>query len=438
MLPRLIGGAALAFGAVVASAQLSPAAPGDARTLPMQFELHREGPVSACAVHCRIWVSAVGMITRDTPADFIAFAKDLDLHGATLALDSSGGSVLGTLTLGRAIRSLDMITTVGKTTRLPVEGSDEALATLSPQADCESMCVFLLLAGKQRIVPPEAQVLVHEIWLGDRRDDAAAATYSAEDIVLVQRDIGRLAQYTVEMGGSIDLLETALRIPPWEPMRKLSSAELRRMGLDTAAGLPDAAGPKAITVSAASPVMPRATATERGWTIKENSDRPALSRRHPLTLEGDEIGNFEVAFGCADTPDSYGVTYFERRQNTDARPSPDALKQVTISVGRRLVPLTIVTSELQTKQAGLDSVARGVVPAELLDSLAWDSSRSLTVVVATTNDVQTAIRVGNTGAAQNLPRLAASCREQATPRADAHAELAPAKAAEAASTAAPE
>ena len=73
---------------------------------------------------------------------------------------------------------------------------------------------------------------VHQIWLGDRRDDAAAANYSAEDLVLVQRDIGKLAQYTIEMGGSVELLEVSLRIPPWEPMRVLSRDEMRRMNLD--------------------------------------------------------------------------------------------------------------------------------------------------------------------------------------------------------------
>ncbi len=103
---------------------------------------------------------------------------------------------------------------------------------LLPQAYCESMCAFVLLAGVERRVPAEARVLVHQIWLGDRRDDPTAANYSAEDLVLVQRDIGRLAQYTVEMGGGIDLLEIALKIPPWEPMRLLSRDELRGMKID--------------------------------------------------------------------------------------------------------------------------------------------------------------------------------------------------------------
>ena len=81
--------------------------------------------------------------------------------------------------------------------------------------------------------------MVHQIWLGDRRDDPTAANYSAEDLVVVQRDIGRLARYTVEMGGGVDLLEIALKIPPWEPMRMLSRDELRTMKVETAGDGPE-------------------------------------------------------------------------------------------------------------------------------------------------------------------------------------------------------
>ena len=72
-------------------------------------------------------------------------------------------------------------------------------------------------------------VLVHQIWLGKKRKHALESNYSAEELNVVQRDIGRLAQYTVEMGGGVELLETALRIPPWEPLYRLSADELQRM-----------------------------------------------------------------------------------------------------------------------------------------------------------------------------------------------------------------
>jgi hypothetical protein len=231
MLRLFCGAFALACGVVPAfSAQPTPV--DDSGSAPMRFEWRREGPADACGAHCRVWISAVGYITADTPREFESFAKDPNARGAVMVLDSDGGSVLGTLALGRAIRTLGMITTIGKTTPLPATGADHR-AALAPNGNCESMCAFLLLAGAHRYVPPEAHVLVHQIWLGKKRKRALESSYSAEELNVVQRDIGRLVQYTIEMGGSGELLETALRIPPWEPLYRLSPDELQRMKLNT-------------------------------------------------------------------------------------------------------------------------------------------------------------------------------------------------------------
>jgi hypothetical protein len=126
-----------------------------------------------------------------------------------------------------------MVTTIGRTTPVPGSANDDRRAAISPNGNCESMCAFLLLAGSRRYVPPEAHVLVHQIWLGKKRKQALESSYSAEELNVVQRDIGRLAQYTIEMGGGVELLETALRIPPWEPLYRLSADELQRMRLST-------------------------------------------------------------------------------------------------------------------------------------------------------------------------------------------------------------
>jgi hypothetical protein len=229
----------------------------------MRFEWRREGPAETCGASCRVWISAVGYITADTPREFETFAKDPNVRGAVLVLDSDGGSVLGTL-VGRAIRGLGMITTIGKTTALAPSRDGDRRATLSPDGNCESMCAFLLLAGERRYVPPQAHVLVHQIWLGKKRKQALESNYSAEELNIVQRDIGRLVQYTIEMGGSGELLETALRIPPWEPLYRLSADELRRMKLTTAEALfePDLAGsppPKSTTslATVGQPAAPR-------------------------------------------------------------------------------------------------------------------------------------------------------------------------------------
>src|SRR5690349_4671499 len=237
MLLRFWSAFALACGIVQASAAPPTPAQDDSGSAPMRFEWRREGPADVCGANCRVWISAVGYITADTPREFETFAKDPNVSGAVLVLDSDGGSVLGTLALGRAIRNLGMITTIGRTSVLPRSGHGERRATLSPDGSCESMCAFLLLAGARRYVPPEAHVLVHQIWLGKKRKQALESNYSAEELNIVQRDIGRLVQYTMEMGGSGELLETALRIPPWEPLYRLSADELRRMKLITADAL---------------------------------------------------------------------------------------------------------------------------------------------------------------------------------------------------------
>ena len=199
----------------------------------MRFEWHREGPSALCGDTCRTWISAVGPITDQTPADFEAFAGGKDLHAATLVLDSEGGAVVETLALGRTLRRLGVSTTVGKTLTSSVADGSLRI-TLSGAASCESMCVFLLLAGEHRYVPAEAHVLIHQIWLTKKSKGAEKASYTADDLVVVERDIGRLAHYTIEMGGGIELLEKALQVPPWEPLYRLSGDEIRSTGLSNA------------------------------------------------------------------------------------------------------------------------------------------------------------------------------------------------------------
>ncbi|WGS23297.1 MULTISPECIES: hypothetical protein [unclassified Bradyrhizobium] len=195
------------------------------RKLPMKFSW------IACQPNCRGWVSAVGIITADSPKDFDAFARGRQLNGATIVLDSSGGSVNDAIALGRRFRGLGALTTVG-TSVISKTGQGNRASVL-PDAYCESMCVFLLLSGKTRYVPPAAHVRVHQIWMGDRADDAKAASYTAQDLMIVERDLGRLAKYTFDMGGAGELLSLALSVPPWEELHELSPAELRLTNLVT-------------------------------------------------------------------------------------------------------------------------------------------------------------------------------------------------------------
>jgi len=185
----------------------------------------------ACQPNCRGWISAVGVVTADSPKDFEDFAHGRDLRGTTLVLDSSGGSVNDSIALGRRFRELGLLTTVGIS--VVTHSALGERASVAGEAYCESMCVFLLLSGKARYVPEAAHVRVHQIWMGDRADDAKAANYTAQDLMIVERDVGRLAKYTFDMGGSGDLLALSLSVPPWEDLYEMSRAELRLANLVT-------------------------------------------------------------------------------------------------------------------------------------------------------------------------------------------------------------
>jgi hypothetical protein len=446
---RLLG----AFAFILLFAIAAPLSAGDpARSLPMQFAVRQEGPAVVCRDKCRTWVSAVGTVRPNTVQEFERFAEKNNVRGMMIAFDSEGGSVLGAIALGRSIRKLDMTTTVGRTIEIASAAAKERRAKLSPRADCESMCAFLMLAGAKRIVPPEARVRVHQIWLGDRREDAAAATYSAEDLVLVQRDIGRLAQYTFEMGGTAELLEISLRIPPWEPMRSLTRDELRRMRLDMvesaadvqpsaavsdpqlvpekrsslAPAAPAAVAPASDSVTSTTVATPisatpaaikrlpitsaqRGALTERSWILL-NQDTPILARRHPLTREGESIGSFDVMFGCTDTPNEYAVFYVEMRRSRQPN-GPEPLREVSLVSGGKIVPLTVATSELHAKGSERETSASGTVPATMLKTFGEGGPQSLSIITAMPSGRGTSVRVGNTGVMQVLPKLTAACAQ---------------------------
>ena len=220
------------------------------RKLPMKFSW------VACQPNCRGWVSAVGIVTSDSPKDFEDFARGRELGGATVVLDSSGGSVNDSIALGRRFHSLDMLTTVGVSVRSHTAQGDRT--RVMPEAYCESMCVFLLLSGKTRYVPEAAHVRVHQIWMGDRADDPKAASYTAQDLMIVERDIGRLAKYTFDMGGAGDLLSLSLGVPPWEDLHELSPVELRRTNLVTTEVVADVLPQMDITGAPVAELTPKA------------------------------------------------------------------------------------------------------------------------------------------------------------------------------------
>ncbi|MCG6206026.1 hypothetical protein LPW26_15355 [Rhodopseudomonas sp. HC1] len=279
---------AAALGLVLISAASAPVelakAGGslEARKLPMRFDW------VACEPNCGSWITAVGIVTADTPKDFDAFARGRSLDGAAVVLDSSGGSVNDAIALGRRWRKMGLRTTVG--TSVQTRTAAGMRPSIVPEAYCESMCVFLLLSGTTRYVPDGARVRVHQIWMGDRADDARAASYTAQDVTIIERDIGRLAKYTFDMGGTGDLLALALSVAPWEDLHLMSRQELGEANLVTTQAIADllpqqgegtrtpiAAAPKPVQdrfVSAPAPTKTAEAALPTGGTAPSQPQAP--------------------------------------------------------------------------------------------------------------------------------------------------------------------
>jgi hypothetical protein len=372
----------------------------------MRFAWVREGPAEACGLTCREWIVASGPITSDTARDFNFFTQARDARGATLVLDSGGGSVSASLDLGRRLRELGIVTTVGRVTLTDSPPGTELRGKLSARGECASMCVFVLLGGVRREVPPESRVLVHEIWPGGKRYDASAESYTAEEIVRIQRDVGRIARYTVEMGGDIGLFELAMRIPPWERLRLLTQGEMRRLKLQN---VEVAAIPTSGAVSSSAPAKSVPRRPLQGWTLQGAGRAAVLERRHPLTVEGEEIGHFELTLTCGTAGKDFRIDYAEARDiEDDGAPIP--LKVVTLTLNGERVALRLETSAAaKSAPDELNSSANGTVPLEALERLRKDPDGVIIVGTRTADNFSTSIRVGTAGFAKALAQFPAYC-----------------------------
>lgn len=371
----------------------------------MQFQWVREGPADKCGSACREWVSAKGQIMPDTAREFEAFARTRDIAGKVIVLESPGGAVQAGLALGRAFRRMNMTVAVGQTVMLPPDSSGEQRASYSPKALCASMCPFVLLGGVRRHVPPEARILVHQIWPGAARADSTAAIYAAQHVAMLLRSTSEIARYTVDMGGEIELFDLSMRIPPWEELRVLTNIEVQRIRLNTI----DApfASPEVDAVSVPPGVLPPTggqLATFQRWTLVGTGADRSVVRRHPLTRDGEEIGTLLVTFACGAKPMTMNVRYWETRRLANA---DDAIMRAVMGLGRERVGLTIESSRAVAGR--LESIANATVNTGVLAKMFAPNQGPVTVATLTKAKQQTVIHVGLTGLPQVLPQLAKEC-----------------------------
>jgi hypothetical protein len=194
-------------------------------------------------------------------------------------------------------------------------------------------------------------------------------------------------------------------------LRPLSKAELRRFGVHNFDG-PLGAVAAGLVTPAAAPVAPAAPLNapqqgEAGWTLADRGGKRALTRSHPLTIEGQEIGNFELSLLCASAPGTVEIVYAEKR--TSASGAPDRVTQVVVTIGRDHEPLTVESSLAGQAPGEMISKAKASVPASYVGRLADPARPPFIVATQTASRLRSHIRMGTAGLPNNLTALLAGC-----------------------------
>jgi hypothetical protein len=213
------------FGLVLAGVgAFAPVEPAIAQGSPMSFRLAKLNE-RTCGSRCPRVIVAEGVIEEDTPEAFVEFLKsvaDAPNLRDVVVLDSPGGRVVASMRLGAALRKLRAAVIVAR--------FGDADNLNAPSAGrCMSACVYALMGGTKRVVPPESRLGIHRMssmesgGLG-RLSGPASLSYASDDMV------DSLASYAAGMGVNPTVIRVAERIPPTE-IHILSSAELRRWRL---------------------------------------------------------------------------------------------------------------------------------------------------------------------------------------------------------------
>lgn len=211
----------------------------EARAADMQFSTVAYGSNAGCGANCPRIMQASGQISKDTPQAFLDFARQqIQKPGLinVLLINSPGGSVNASITLGRVLRKLGTVVVVAQA----MDAAPQPAMTNRSRARaqnmrfvsgiCASACVYALAGGFKRIVPPESQVAVHRMAGNISQVEPATRELQQRQIYAGTSELSALTEYIDSMGVSIDLVRMAESVPH-EEARILSSREISRLNL---------------------------------------------------------------------------------------------------------------------------------------------------------------------------------------------------------------
>jgi hypothetical protein len=173
-------------------------------------------------VECPLVFVATGEIERNEIQNFRTFVGGLNQRAAgprAFVIDSSGGNLAGAFGLGVVLRRIGIPVIVGRV-------RDGALGP----GFCGSACIFALMGGRSRRVPPGSVVAVHapervpELGALGGPELSGATADSRRQITEI------LSDYARRMGVEPALITLTMSVPS-EERRVLTPLELRRFRL---------------------------------------------------------------------------------------------------------------------------------------------------------------------------------------------------------------
>ena len=162
----------LAGAAAAAPPKPKPVEPPKMAAAAMRVVIVRDSR-AGCEPNCAEWISALGQITKETPAQFRRVFKALSAKKLPVFISSPGGAVDPAMAIGRDIRKRGLDVAVERTVfaacEPPATSCDLAAIKDGDKgrpdavgASCSSACVLILAAGKERLVPVYGFVGVHQ------------------------------------------------------------------------------------------------------------------------------------------------------------------------------------------------------------------------------------------------------------------------------------
>jgi len=185
----------------------------------MSFQLVSVGNPAKCGAACPLVISAEGQISDQTPSEFRAFVAEHynrgNLHAIVL-LDSYGGKVLAAMELGRLFRQIGAAVVVAQPN--------------SAGGRCFSACVYALMGGKKRVIPPESQAGVHRMVAYEGGYDSRFVGGASARRLDNGSVASILSRFAGNMGVSPALIALAEHTSP-DGLHILSRAEIARWNL---------------------------------------------------------------------------------------------------------------------------------------------------------------------------------------------------------------